>query len=165
MASISKIIDIQNDSAFYNEVRYLLGIEAEDMTDTVIQSDIMLGMAERDVCKVMVPNWQNVISGSDAFAQQALRSVVICKLCLNILKVPAIQNIFVNELRIIDIVMKSNIDIEKLKNDLTELMNSQLSIVGVEHPGDWPEFQAIGMTDSFAYSEYYISNDGDVQEY
>lgn len=165
MATINKIIDIQNDSDFYNETRYLLGVESEDLTDTVIQSDIMVGMAERDVCKVMVPNWQDIISGSDAFAQQALRSVVICKLCLNILKIPAIQNLFVNEMKIIDIVLKANIDIEKLKTDLTELMNSQLSIVGVEHSGDWPEFQIIGKTNSFTYSEFYIDSDGNVQQY
>ncbi|MBC8432106.1 MAG: hypothetical protein H8D96_09310 [Desulfobacterales bacterium] len=164
MASINIIIDTENDTDFYTEVRTLLGVEAEDLPTATLQLDIMVGMAEREVCQIYVPNWQDVLNGDNPFAEKALRACVICKLCLNILEAPMVQNIFINEMRIVDIIMKSNIDIEKVKRDLTALMQSQLSIVGVVRTDAWPEKTIVGKTDSTTPYDYYVDTDGVIQE-
>ncbi len=165
MSTITVIIDMENDTDFYTEVRTLMGVEAEDLPTTTLKLDIMTGMAEREVCKIHVPNWQAVLNSDDPFAVKALRSCVICKLCLNILQVPAIQNLFINELRIVDIIMNADINIEKLKEDLNGLFELQLSLVGVVRSDAWPEKQIIGKTDGIAIHDFYIDEQGRVQKF
>jgi len=165
MASINVIIDTQEDTDFYDEVRNIIGVEPLDLPNEVIKSDIMLGMAEREICKVHVPNWQDVLNGSDVFAVKALRSTVVLKLCLNILLVPAIQNLFVNDFRLVDIIMKSDVDVEKLKVSLNELFLSQLSIVGVVRSDAWPEAQIIGRTDNINVYDYHVSEEGGIEKF
>ena len=164
MSTITVIIDMENDTDFYTEVRTIMGVEAEDLPTATLKLDIMTGMAEREVCKVHVPNWQAVLNGDDPFAVKALRACVVCKLCLNILQVPAIQNLFINELRIIDIIMKANIDIEKLKEDLIGLFQMQLSLVGVVRTDAWPEFQVIGKTANISFYDYCVDQSGILQQ-
>ena len=41
------IIDPVNDTAYYTDVRDLLGITDDDLTDNNLKSDIILGAAER----------------------------------------------------------------------------------------------------------------------
>ncbi len=165
MASINIIIDQKDDTDFYDEVRNIIGVGPGDLPNDIIKSDIMLGMAEREICKVHVPNWQDVLNGNDIFAVKALRSTVVLKLCLNILNVPAVQNLFINEFRLVDIIMSADIDIEKLKMSLNALFLSQLSIVGVERSDAWPVKTIIGKTDGIAIHDYYVDTQGRVQKF
>jgi len=164
MASINIIIDTESDTDFYTEVRNLIGVEALDLPNDIIKSDIMLGMAEREICKVHVPNWQDVLNGDDSFAARALRSAVVLKLCLNILNAPAIQNLFINEFRLVDIIMNTNVNVDKLKLSLNDLFLSQLSIVGVERTDAWPVQTIIGKTDNITVYDFYVDTDGVIRE-
>lgn len=164
MTTISKIIDKDNDSDFPDEVRNLMGLTSEDLTDAVIKSDILLGMAEREIMKEYVPNWTSILNGEDAIAIDALRSCVILKICLNILDSPTVQNYYIQDFRFVDIIMNSGVDGEKLRNRLQGLFLKQLSYCGVEHTGDWPEFKLVGKSDTFTPFQYYIDQNGDLQE-
>jgi len=159
------IIDPVNDSDYYTEVRDLLGITDDDLTDATLKSDIFLGAAERMICKIYVPNWQSVLNGADGIAADALRSTVIIRVALNILNMPATQNLILDQVRLIDIILTAKKQtFDELKAALQTLFEQQLSFVGVEHTGDWPVRTLVGKSTSANVFDYYIDTDGVVQE-
>lgn len=158
------IIDPVNDAAYYTDVRELLGITDDDLTDASLKADIVLGAAERSVCKVFVPNWQNVMTGSDQIAADALRSAVIIKVAMNILNMPANQNLLQDQVRLIDMIITAKKQtLDQLKEALAGLFEEQLSLVGVVHTGDWPERTLVGKSDSISFYDYFVDTDGEIQ--
>jgi len=123
-----------------------------------------LGIAERELCKNFVPNWTDILTGEDSMAMESLRSCVILKLCLNILDVPAIQNLYVNELRIVDIILNTGIEVKDLKESLLNLFQKQLGLIGIVHSGEWPEHVVIGKSNSANFYDFYIDENGALQE-
>ena len=159
------IIDPINDSDYYTEVRDLLGVTDDDLTDATLKSDIFLGAAERMICKVYVPNWQNVLDGADGIAADALRSSVIVRVALNILNMPATQNLILDQVRLIDIILTAKKQtFPELKAALQSLFEQQLSFVGVEHTGDWPVRTLVGKSDTANFYDFYIDTNGVVQK-
>jgi len=158
------IIDPVNDSSYYTEVRDLLGITSDDLSDTTLKSDIFLGMAERMICKTYVPNWQNILDGSDGIAADALRSSVIIRVALNILEMPANKDLFLDQFQLIDMIIKSNKQtLDQLKASLQKLFEQQLSFVGVEYTGGWPERTLLGKSTSANVFDYYIDTNNVIQ--
>ena len=159
------IIDPINDSDYYTEIRDLLGVTDDDLTDATLKSDIFLGAAERMICKLYVPNWQDIITGSDGIAADALRSTVIIRVAINILNMPANQNLVLDQVRLIDIILVAKKQtLEELKTALISLFEQQLSMVGVVHSGDWPERTLVGKSDSANVFDYYVDTSGVIQE-
>lgn len=160
------IIDPVNDTAYYTDVRDLLGITDDDLTDTHLKSDIILGAAERAICKIYVPNWQTVMTGSDQIAADALRSCVIVRVALNILNMPASQNLIMDQVRLIDIILTAKKQtFDELRKSLGDLFMQQLSFVGVEHSGDgYPNRTLIGKSDSISFYDYYVDTTGNVRK-
>jgi len=159
------IIDPVNDTDYYIEVRDLLGITDDDLTDATLKSDIFLGAAERMICKLYVPNWQDVLTGSDSIAADALRSTVIIRVAINILNMPANQNLLFDQVKLIDIVLIAKKQtFEELRTALQSLFEQQLSFTGVVHASAWPERTLVGKSTSANVFDYYIDTDGVVQE-
>ena len=159
------IIDPVNDTDYYTEVRDLLGITDNDLTDATLKSDIFLGAAERMICKLYVPNWQDVLTGSDSIAADALRSTVIIRVAINILNMPANQNLLFDQVKLIDIVLIAKKQtFEELRTALQSLFEQQLSFTGVVHASAWPERTLVGKSTSANVFDYYIDTDGVVQE-
>ena len=160
------IIDPINDAAYYTEVRDLLGITDNDLTDDMLKSDIVLGAAERAICKIYVPNWQSVTTGSDAIASDALRSCVVIRVALNILNMPANQVLIMDQVRLIDIILTAKKQtFDELRKALGALFMQQLSFVGVEHSGDgYPARTVIGKSSSISFYDYYVDTTGQVQK-
>ena len=159
------IIDPVNDTDYYTEVRDLLGITDDDLTDATLKSDIYLGVAERMICKVYVPNWQDVLSGSDSIAADALRSSVIIKVALNVLDMPASQNLILDQVRLIDIILTAKKQtMQELKKSLQTFFEQQLSFAGVVRSAVWPERTLVGKSDSADVFDYYIDTSGAVQK-
>jgi len=160
---ISRIVDRQGDTDFPTDVRVLLGITTNELSDAEIKSDMIHGIAERNICKTYVPNWQTVVNGDDAMAAEALRACVIIKAALNIIGTPAIQNILIDEVRLIDVIIKAKkVSLEELRRNLERMLNEQLVAVGVEHTGDWPEFTIIGKTDNDTIYGFEVDTSGDI---
>ena len=159
------IIDSVNDSDYFTEVRDLLGITDDDLTDASLKSDIVLGAAERAVCKIYAPNWQSVMTGSDQIAADALRSCVVIRVALNILNMPANQNLIMDQVRLIDIILTAKKQtFDELRKSLGDLFMQQLSLVGVEHPGDgYPNRTLVGKSASVSVYDYYVDTTGSVQ--
>ena len=159
------IIDPVNDSQYYEEVRDLLGITIEDLNDDILKSDIILGAAERMICKVYVPNWQDILTGSDPIAADALRSLVVVRVAMNILNMPASQNILFDQVKFIDMVVTAKKQsIEEIKMALQSFFEDQLPIIGIIYSDGWPERSLIGKSDSANVFDYYIDSEGNVQE-
>ena len=160
------IIDPINDTAYYTEIRDLLGVTSDDLSDTTLKSDIFLGAAERMICKLYVPNWQAVLTGSDAIAADSLRSSVVIRVAQNILNMPANQNLLFDQIRLIDIILIAKKQtIEDLKSSLQSLFEQQLSFVGVEHAGGaWPVRTLVGKSTSANVYDYHVDTSGEVQE-
>jgi len=159
------IIDPVNDTNYYTEVRDLLGVTSEDLTDATLKSDIFLGMAERMVAKIYVPNWQDILTGSDQIASDALRSSVVIRVALNILNMPANQNLLFDQIRLIDIILiAKKQSFEDLKKALEYLFEQQISVVGVERTTAWPERTLVGKSDSADVYDYYVDTSGAVQK-
>ena len=160
------IIDPTNDTAYYTEVRDLLGITSDDLTDATLKSDIFLGAAERAVCKIHVPNWHSVMTGDDQIAADALRSCVIIRVALNILNMPANQNLIMDQIRLIDIILTAKKQtFNELRNALQTILEQQLSFVGVVYSGDgWPDRTLIGKSDSISVFDYYVDTSGELQK-
>jgi len=160
------IIDPINDTAYYTEVRDLLGITDDDLTDTTLKSDIFLGAAERAICKIYVPNWQSVMTGSDQIAADALRSCVIIRVALNILNMPASQNLILDQVRLIDIILTAKKQtFDQLRNALQTILEQQLSFVEVVHAGTgWPDRTLVGKSDSISVFDYYVDTSGELQK-
>ncbi len=159
------IIDPVNDTDYYTEVRDLLGVTDDDLTDATLKSDIYLGVAERMICKVYVPNWQDVLSGSDSIAADALRSSVIIRVALNVLDMPASQNLILDQVRLIDIILTAKKQtMQELKKSLQSFFEQQLSFAGVVRTTAWPERTLVGKSDTAKVYDYYIDTSGAVQE-
>jgi len=159
------IIDPVNDTAYYTEVRDLLGITSDDLSNTTLKSDIFLGTAERMICKIYVPNWQNVLKGSDSIAADALRSSVIVRVAINVLNMPASQNLILDQVRLIDIILTAKKQtMAELRASLEMLFEQQLSFAGVVRTTAWPIRTLVGKTSTANVFDYYVDTDGAVQE-
>lgn len=160
---ISRIINTKEDTTYPMEVRTLLGITANDLSDDALKSDILIGVAEREIVSSYVDNWISVLNGDDEMAQAALRSSVIIKVALNVLSSPAIQNILIDQVRLIDIIITAKkVSLEDLRNNLESLLNQQLLIVGVEHTDGYPVSLAIGRTDNLPIYQFAVSETGSI---
>ena len=159
------IIDPVNDAEYYTEVRSLLGITVEILSDAVLKSDIFLGASERAICKVYVPNWQTVLTGSDQIAADALRSCVVIHVALNILNMPANQNIVFDKVQLIDVILTAKKQtLKEVRDSLETLFNQQLSFVGVEHAGaGWPDRDIVGKSGSVSVYDYYVDTNGSIE--
>ncbi len=159
------IIDAENDSAYYTDVRSLLGVTINDLEDDVLKSDMFLGAAERMICRIYAPNWQSILDGADEIASDALRSCVIIRVALNVLNMPAKQNLILDQVRLIDIILTSKKQsMKEMREWLDEMLRDQLSIAGIVHEGGWPERTVIGLSDTIVDYDYYIDRDGNIQE-
>jgi len=159
------IIDPINDAAYYTEVRDLLGITSDDLSDATLKSDIFLGAAERMICKIYVPNWQDVLTGSDSIAADALRSSVVVRVALNVLNMPASQNLILDQVRLIDIILTAKKQtMAELRASLEHLFEQQLSFAGVVRTTEWPIRTLVGKTGTANVYNYYVDTDGAVQE-
>ena len=159
------IIDPINDSDYYTEVRDLLGVTSDDLSDATLKSDIYLGVAERMIVKIYVPNWQDVLSGSDSIAADALRSSVIVRVALNVLNMPANQNLLFDQIRLIDIIITAKKQtMAELRASLEYLFEQQLSFAGVVRTTVWPERTLVGKSDTADVYDYYIDTSGSIQE-
>ena len=160
-----RIIDPINDTDYSEEVRTLLGVTSDELSNTVLKLDIILGMAERDICGY-IDNWIDILNGSDAMAEEALRSCVIIKIALNIINMPATQNLLIDEIRLPNEItfISKKVGMDELKNSLQKLFEQQLALVGVEHTGNYPEKELIGATTSASFYDYYIDTSGAIQE-
>jgi hypothetical protein len=160
------IIDKDQDSTFATEIRDVLGTTSNELSDTSLKSDIILGAAERAVCKIHVPNWQAVLNGDDPIAANALRACVIIKVCLNIINTPAIQNILIDQVRLVDIIITAKkVTLQELKDSLQALFEQQLASVGVEYSGGYPERELVEKTGTDTLYEYYVDSEGTFQKY
>lgn len=158
------IIDPVNDTAYYTEVRDLLGITDDDLTNDTLKSDIFLGAAERMICKVFVPNWQAVMTGDDQLAADSLRSCVIIRVALNVLNMPANQNLIHDQFRLIDmIVVAKKQTMDEIKLNLRFLFEQQLSFVGVERTDEWPDRTIVGKSDTVNVFDYIIDTRGNIE--
>jgi len=164
--AIKRIIDTDNDTNYYTEVRNILDVTADDLSDAFLKSDIILGASEREVCGIYVDNWIDILNGDSAIKEEALRSCVILMVCMNIIESPVSQNLLENEFKIAELVVKNkNISINDFKASLQKLFEKQLSIVGVSHTGDWPEREIVGKSNSYNAYDYYIDSNLEIQEY
>ena len=165
--AIRRIIDVDNDTNYYTEVRNILDVTSNDLSDAFLKSDIVLGTAEREVISIYVNNWIDILNGDNAMKEEALRSCVILMVCMNIIEAPIAQNLLDNEFKIAEFVIKNkNISIDEFKVSLKKLFEKQLSIVGVVHTGgDYPEREVVGKSKSYNAYDYYIDNDLEIQEY
>lgn len=160
---ISRIINTTEDTTYPTEVRILLGITQNELSDDALKSDILIGVAEREIVSSYVDNWISVLNGDDEMAQAALRSTVIIKVALNILNSPAIQNILIDQVRLIDVIITAKkVSLEKLRDNLESLLNQQLLVVGVEHTDGYPVSVAIGKTDNLPIYQFAVSETGSI---
>ena len=164
--AIRRIIDVDNDTDYFTEVRNIFDITSDDLTDSFLKSDIILGTSEREIISVYVNNWIDILNGSSAIKQEALRSCVILMVCMNIIEAPLAQNLLETEFKIAEFAIKNkNISIDDFKISLQKLFEKQLSIVGVEHTGGYPEREIVGKSGTYNAYDYYIDNDLDIQDY
>jgi len=165
MSDTIYIIDATSDTSYYTEVRTLLGITSHDLTDTELKSDIILGVAERMICGTTVPNWSDILNGGDQLKTDALRSSVIIQVGINILDMPAKQNLIADQTRLIDIILTAKKQsYSDFRGWLVGLMESQLSMVGVvQTDGGWPVTTLVGKTKTFNAYDYYVDANGAIQ--
>ena len=160
-----RIINPEDDSDYVVEVRILLGITSNELSDAELKTDIVLGMAEREIARSYVENWIAVHNGNDDMAKAALRAAVIIKVALNIISTPAIQNLLIDQTRLIDVIITAKkVPLEELRANLDSLLSQQLVIVGVSRAEGYPEHVAIGKTDNLQIYKYAVTEDGDVVE-
>lgn len=164
MSDTIYIIDPVNDTSYYTEVRTLLGITSEDLTDVELKSDIILGMAERIICGTLGPNWTDILTGNSQLKVDALRSCVIVQVGVNILDMPAKQNLMVDQARIIDIILTAKKqDYKEFKSWLVGLLEKQMSMLGIVHSGGWPTRTLISKTSTADVYDYYVDTNGAIQ--
>lgn len=165
MSDTIYIIDIINDTSYYTEVRTLLGITSNDLTDAELKSDILLGMAERIICGTLVPNWTDILNGDSQLKTDALRSCVIVQVSINILDMPAKQNLIVDKVRLIDIILTAKAQSYKeFKGWLIGLLEKQMAMLGIVHPDGWPERTLVKATGTANVYDYHIDTNGMIQE-
>lgn len=165
MSNTVYIIDPENDTSYYAEVRTLLGITSNDLTDAELKSDILLGVAERIICGSIVPNWVDILNGDSQLKADALRSCVVIQVGINVLDMPAKQNLIVDQVRLIDIILTAKKQSYKeFREWLVGFMGTQLSMIGITHSGGWPERKLLGASGSVNVYDYYVDTDGAIQE-
>ena len=166
MSDTIYIIDTVNDTSYYTEVRTLLGITSNDLTDAELKSDILLGMAERIICGTLVPNWTDILSGDSQLKTDALRSCVIVQVSINILDMPAKQNLVVDKVRLIDIILTAKAQSYKeFKGWLIGLLGKQMAMLGIVHSGDgWPDRTLVKKTGTANVYDYHIDTNGAIKE-
>lgn len=159
--SMPRIIDPEDDSDYTTEVRILLGITSNELSDTELKTDIILGVAEREIIRSFVDNWIDVLNGSDDMAKSALRAAVIIKVALNVISSPAIQNILIDQTRLIDVIITAKkVPLEELRENLASMLSQQLVAVGIEHTDGYPTSVAIGKTDNLQIYKYAVDESG-----
>ena len=165
MADTIYIIDPVNDTAYYTEVRILLGITSDDLTDAELKSDVLLGMAERIICGSLVPNWTDILNGNSQLKADALRSCVIIQVGINILDMPAKQNLIVDKIRLIDIILTAKgQSYKEFKSWLIGLMEKQMAMLGIVHSGGWPDRTLVKKTGTANVYDYHVDTKGAIQE-
>jgi len=159
------IIDPIEDTDYPTQVRALLGVDSDELSTATLILDIVLGTAEREVCSQHVPNWVSILNGDDQIKADSLKASVIIKVALNLISVPAVQNILVDKVKFIDTIVESKqIPIEEIRTSLQSFFDKQLSMVGVVRDEEWPDRAIIGKSDTFDPYDYYIDDLGNVQE-
>uniref|UniRef100_A0A6M3KHN9 Uncharacterized protein n=1 Tax=viral metagenome TaxID=1070528 RepID=A0A6M3KHN9_9ZZZZ len=158
------IINTEEDTNYADQVRALLGVDNDELSDATLLLDIVLGAAEREVCSKYVPNWVAILNGSDQIKADSLKACVIIKVALNLISVPAVQNIMIDEVKFIDTIEKSKqISIDKVKESLANFFDRQLSMVGIERSSSaWPEKTIIGKSATANFYDYYVNTDGNM---
>jgi hypothetical protein len=165
MSDTVYIIDTTNDTSYYTEVRTLLGITSNDLTDDELKSDIILGTAERIVCGTLVPNWTDILNGDNQLKADALRSCVIIQVGINILDMPAKQNLIVDKVRLIDIILTAKAQsYEEFKGWLVGLLGKQMAMLGIVHSGGWPDRTLIKKTGTANVYDYHIDTNGAIKK-
>lgn len=162
---MSRIIDPENDTNYPEEVRILLGVTSDELSDTTLKLDIMLGVAERMICDY-IDNWVDILNGDSRSAEESLRACVIIQVALNIINMPAVQNLLIDEARLPNeiVFISKKVGINDLKASLQNMFEQQLAICGVTHSGDYPERKIVGASDSINYLDYYIDLQGAIQK-
>ena len=165
MSDTIYIIDPENDTSYYTEVRTLLGITSHDLSDAVLKSDILLGIAERIICGAVVPNWVDILNGDSQLKADALRSCVIVQVGINILDMPAKQNLILDQVRLIDVILTAKKqNYKEFKEWLSGLMGQQLSMLGIVHSGGWPTRTLLSKTATANVYDYYVDTNGSIQK-
>ena len=155
------IIDPENDTDYFTEVRTLLGVTDADLTDAVLKSDVVLGATERAVCGSYVDNWVDILNGGDPIKAAALRTCIIVRVALDIIDSPAVQNILIDRIPLVDTIIESKkVPIQEVKAGLTRLFERQLAQAGVVHDGGWPEYTGIAVTDPPGIYDYVVDTNG-----
>ena len=159
-----RIID-QHDKTWEDEVRALLGTSEGVISNEVLGLDIIYGTAERELCKSYCPNWKDIKNGRDQMANESLRSCLILRIALNILSMPQVQNIIIDEMDLPPDtrIITKKITHKELKASLEKLFHQQLSILGVEYDGGFPDRTVISKTDYVDIFDYYVDTDGNIQ--
>lgn len=165
MSDTTYIIDTANDTNYYTEVRTLLGITSNDLTDTELKSDILLGIAERIICGTFVPNWTDILNGDNQLKADALRSCVIIQVGINILDMPAKQNLIIDKVSLIDIILTAKAQSYKeFREWLIGLMGKQMAMLGIVHSGGWPDRTLVKATATANVYDYHVDTKGAIQE-
>lgn len=162
---MSTIIDPGTDLSYPIEVRELIGVTSDDITDDTLKLDLFFGQADRTIKKI-VPNWENIQAGSDADRKASLRSMVIIQVGLLIISSPSSQNYLLNQVSITDdVTLKSNNrSYDDLKDSLQQMLDDQKLSVGIEYDEDYPTIPGIGKTDSSLIYKYEIDDNGNIVE-
>jgi len=159
------IIDPVNDTDYPTQVRALLGVDSDELSTATLILDIVLGTAEREICSQYVPNWMSVLNGDDQIKADSLKASVIIKVALNLISMPAVQNILIDKVKFIDTIVESKqIPIEEIRASLQSFFDKQLSMVGIVHDEEWPDRTIIGKSDTFDPYDYYVDLDGNIQK-
>lgn len=162
--SMPRIINPEDDADYVTEVRILLGVTNNELSDAALKMDIIIGAAERDIIR-HVDNWISIVDGDDSMKSAALRSSVIIRAALNIISTPAIQNLLIDQTRLIDVIITAKkATLEEVRGNLSALLDQQLASAGIVHTGGYPEHIAIGKTDNLQVYTYQVTETGDVTE-
>ena len=90
---------------------------------------------------------------------------MIIRVAINVLNMPAKQNLILDQVRLIDIILTSKKQsMKEMREWLNEMLQEQLSIVGVVYEDGWPERTVVGLSDTIVDYDYYIDTDGNIQE-
>ena len=163
-APTPRIIDPASDTDYVTEVRILLGITSNELTDAELKTDIILGVAERNIIGE-VDNWQSIVDGANDIKSAALRAAVIIRVALNVISSPAIQNILIDQTRLIDVIITAKkVPLEELRNNLMSMLDEQLASSGIVYTDGYPTHTAVGKTDKVLLYEYAVDDSGGVAE-
>jgi len=155
-----RIINPEEDSDYVIEVRILLGITSNELTDAELKTDIIIGVAERDIISY-VDNWIDIANGDNDMQKAALRASVIIRAAFNIISTPAIQNLLIDQTRLIDVIITAKkVPLEEIRENLAGMLQQQLASAGVVHSGGYPDQVAIGKTNNLPIYKYAVDPTG-----